>query len=182
MVDGPFGGFHANFNLDMTPPFVLANTPPIANKDNAEAEVNTPITINVVANDSDVEDGTPPPVPPVAVTITTNPIDGSVVNNGDGTITYTPNAAFLGIDTFQYTLTDSGGAVSNTATVTVTVLDTSKTPPVDKDDDIFDFGGSSGCTISNDASVDSSWLLMIIGLGIGLMRQRRFIKHRANVM
>ena len=130
MVDGPFIGFEANFNLDMTPPYAPANTPPVANNDNAGAVVNTPRIINVAANDSDAEDGSPPPAPPAVVTITTNPGDGAVVNNGDGTVTYTPNAAFLGIDTFQYTLTDSGGEVSSTATVTVTVLATANTPPV----------------------------------------------------
>ena len=129
MVDGPFVGFEANFNLDMLPPFAPSNTPPIANDDNAGAVVNTPRIINVVANDRDGEDGNPPPTPPAFVTITQNPGNGGVTNNGDGTVTYTPNAAFLGIDTFQYTLTDSGGEASNTATVTVTVLATANTPP-----------------------------------------------------
>jgi serine protease len=37
-------------------------------------------------------------------------------------------------------------------------------------------GGGGGCTIRTKASVDSSWLLIIIGFGIGFMRQRH-IKH-----
>jgi len=37
-------------------------------------------------------------------------------------------------------------------------------------------GGGGGCTIRSGASVDSSWLLIIIGFGIGFMRQR-IIKH-----
>ena len=35
---------------------------------------------------------------------------GAVVNNGDGTFTYTPALNFTGIDTFTYTVTD--GALS----------------------------------------------------------------------
>ena len=35
-----------------------------------------------------------------------------------------------------------------------------------------DNGGGGGCTIRSDASIDSSWLLMIIGFGIGFIRQR----------
>jgi tartrate-resistant acid phosphatase type 5 len=41
-------------------------------------------------------------------------------------------------------------------------------------------GGGGGCTIKINASVDSSWLLMIIGFGIGSLRQR-FIKYRAGM-
>ena len=33
--------------------------------------------------------------------------NGSVVNNGDGTVTYTPNADFNGADSFTYTITDA---------------------------------------------------------------------------
>jgi hypothetical protein len=50
-----------------------------------------------------------------------------VVNNGDGTVTYTPGSGFLGTDTFQYTVRDEDGALSNQATVTVLVSDA---PPV----------------------------------------------------
>jgi hypothetical protein len=145
MVDGPFIGFEANFNLDMSPPFIPPNTPPVANDDNAGALTNTARDINVVANDRDTEDGSPPPAPPAVVTITSNPANGGVVNNGDGTVTYTPNAAFLGIDTFQYTLTDNGGAVSGTATVTVTVSTTANTPPV---------AGNANLATDEDLSLD----------------------------
>src|SRR5678816_2533469 len=44
---------------------------------------------------------------------------GSVVNNGDGTVTYTPNADYNGTDSYTYTVTSGG--VSETATVNVTV-------------------------------------------------------------
>jgi hypothetical protein len=33
-------------------------------------------------------------------------------------------------------------------------------------------GGGGGCTIRGGASVDSSWLLMIIGFGMGFLRHR----------
>ena len=130
MVDGPFPGFNANFNLDMEPPYNLPNTPPQAYDDRAGTTVNTPRSINVVANDTDDEDGSPPPVPPAAVTITLNPVNGGAVNNNNGTVTYTPNLNYLGTDSFQYTLTDSYGVVSNTATVSITVSTTANSIPV----------------------------------------------------
>ena len=48
---------------------------------------------------------------------------GTVVNNGDGTFTYTPAANFNGTDTFTYTITDNDGETSNgTVTITVTAV------------------------------------------------------------
>ena len=70
-----------------------------------------PITTNVLANDT--FEG-----PPV-VTAVTDGANGTVVNNGDGTVTYTPNADFNGTDSYSYTVTSGG--VTETATVNVTV-------------------------------------------------------------
>ncbi len=57
---------------------------------------------------------------------------GSVVYNGDGTFTYTPQGDFNGVDTFEYTVADGNGGFS-TATVSVTVeaVDDPVPPPVD---------------------------------------------------
>ena len=51
-----------------------------------------------------------------------DPANGSVVVNADGTVTYTPDQDFSGTDTFTYTIRDEDGETS-TATVTVTVDD-----------------------------------------------------------
>ena len=55
--------------------------------------------------------------------------NGSVIDNGDGTFTYSPTGGFAGTDTFTYTLTDADGE-TDTATVTVTVSSTVNNPPV----------------------------------------------------
>ncbi|MEN9466155.1 MAG: hypothetical protein RL081_156 [Pseudomonadota bacterium] len=49
-----------------------------------------------------------------------NPANGTVVVNADGTFTYTPNANFTGADSFTYTITDADGDTS-TATVSFNV-------------------------------------------------------------
>jgi CshA-type fibril repeat protein len=54
------------------------------------------------------------------VTGVTQPADGTLVDNGDGTYTYTPSGTFSGSDSFTYTVTDAHGTPS-TATVTLTV-------------------------------------------------------------
>jgi hypothetical protein len=57
---------------------------------------------------------------PPTITMVTDPPNGTAVINGDGTITYTPDAGFIGTDSFDYTITDPDGD-TDTATVTVTV-------------------------------------------------------------
>jgi len=90
---------------------VTVNPPrPIAVDDTAITEAVTPVTINVLANDT----GTG-----LTVTQVSTPAHGSAAISG-ATVSYTPAANFAGTDTFTYTLTDSFGQTA-TATVTVTV-------------------------------------------------------------
>ena len=89
---------------------------PDAVGDTATTLQNTAVTTgNVLAND-DPGDG--------SATITAfNAVSaggGTVVNNNNGTFTYTPATGFVGTDTFTYTIADADGD-SSTATVAVTV-------------------------------------------------------------
>ncbi len=63
----------------------------------------------------------------LTVTSNTQPSNGVVVVNPDGSYTYTPNQGYSGLDTFTYTITDSVGSV-RTATVTIAVGDTQLPP------------------------------------------------------
>jgi VCBS repeat-containing protein len=93
------------------------NDAPVASNDSMTGNEDTPITtINVLTNDTDVDStlGTG------SITAFTQGAHGNVVNNGNGTFTYTGTADFNGNDTFTYTITDDHGAAS-TATVSVTV-------------------------------------------------------------
>ncbi len=75
------------------------------------------MTINVLANDID------PDGDQLTITSVGPAAHGSVVNNGNGTLTYTPAAGFIGFDTFTYTICAPEGCLvsSSTAAVTVTV-------------------------------------------------------------
>src|SRR3990172_4187703 len=97
---------------------IVGNIPPAANDDAAVTNKYTPVDIDVVANDTD-SDGT---IDPTTVVIASNPANGAAESNGDGTVTYTPDAGFAGTDSFTSTVRDNDGAVSNEATVTVTVV------------------------------------------------------------
>lgn len=103
-----------------------ANTAPVAVDDYAQVRRNTlnnptgfSVTMNLVANDSDAEGN----LDPTTLTIVTPPIrGGTLVNNGDGTITYTPAPQYRGTEVFTYAVSDTDGAVSNTATVRIDVV------------------------------------------------------------
>ncbi|MFP3913961.1 MAG: Ig-like domain-containing protein, partial [Actinomycetota bacterium] len=92
------------------------NTAPVAVDDAASTTVDTAVTVDVLANDSDADGDA------LSVVDVTQPSTGSVVVNGDETVTYTPDAGFTGSDSFTYRASD-GTDVSNVATVTVTVGD-----------------------------------------------------------
>ncbi|HKE42925.1 MAG TPA: Calx-beta domain-containing protein [Steroidobacteraceae bacterium] len=89
------------------------NRQPDAVDDSATTQTGVPITINVLANDTDPDGDT------LSVSAVTQPANGTVVNNGTN-LTFTPAAGFSGTTTFTYTVSD-GHNGSDTATVTVTV-------------------------------------------------------------
>ncbi|MDY6793291.1 MAG: Ig-like domain-containing protein [Thermodesulfobacteriota bacterium] len=93
----------------------VTNNPPIAVDDLASTDEDTPITaIEVLVNDSDPDDDT------ISISDFTQPSHGTTGSNGDGTLTYTPDADYNGSDSFTYTITD-GTAESAPATVNVTI-------------------------------------------------------------
>ena len=81
---------------------VVQNRIPVANADSKTILPCNPNTINLVSNDTDPENNN------LSVTIVTPPVSGTLVNNNDGTVTYTPASGFLGVVTFTYTVTDNG--------------------------------------------------------------------------
>ena len=91
---------------------VITNVLPIALPDSAVTPEDTPVTIAVLANDTDADND------PLTVSAVTIPSNGVASVNTDGTVEYVPVAAFSGIDSFNYTVDDG---VSGTATAAVEV-------------------------------------------------------------
>lgn len=96
----------------------------VATDDTGTTDDTTPVTIDLLDNDHGFG--------ALAVDSVTQPANGSVVDNHDGTVTYTPAAGQLGDDTFTYDVTDGAATPrTDTASVTVTVSATTANDPVD---------------------------------------------------
>uniref|UniRef100_UPI001E59CB48 Ig-like domain-containing protein n=1 Tax=Psychrobacter sp. I-STPA10 TaxID=2585769 RepID=UPI001E59CB48 len=103
---------------------------PITTDDDAQTPYNTPVTIDVLSNDSDPEDNIEPSSvklidPTNAGTLVDEVVvanEGTWKVNADGSITFTPEANFSGTPTpVDYVVSDKAGEVSQPASINVTV-------------------------------------------------------------
>ncbi len=102
------------------------NFAPVAVNDAYTTPFGTTLTVptpGVLGNDADANDDT------LTAMKVTNPGNGTLTLNANGSFTYVPNTGFSGVDTFTYKAND-GELDSNTATVTITVGAFVNTPPV----------------------------------------------------
>ncbi|MEZ4959932.1 MAG: DNRLRE domain-containing protein, partial [Saprospiraceae bacterium] len=92
--------------------------PPIALDDAANGQGGSPLFINVLANDSDVNNN----INPSSISIVTLPVNGSAVLS-NGQVVYLPNGTYEGVDVFTYRVCDftSPTPLCDTATVIVTI-------------------------------------------------------------
>ena len=114
------GGDDTSAAVTFTITVNAVNDAPTAGDDSATTDEDNAVTVNVVANDS------AGPANESGQTLTvgdvSDPANGTAVDNGNGTITYTPDANFFGTDTFTYEVCDNGTpSLCDTATVTITV-------------------------------------------------------------
>ncbi|MDQ1314681.1 MAG: hypothetical protein QG662_790 [Pseudomonadota bacterium] len=102
----------------------VTNQAPLAVNDTVAAPrrtsvTYTPVSINVLANDSDINGN----LDPTTLTIVVNPNKGGSVSVDPvtGIVSYTPRLNFRGSENFSYRVQDTGGLWSNTASVKVNV-------------------------------------------------------------
>ena len=112
----------ATVTINVTP----VNDPPTAVDDTNYTAHNTPVTTNVLVNDTDPDGGT------LSVTsaVVTDPAQGSVVVNPDGSLTFTPADGFSGTASITYSISDGrGGTDSATLVVSVAAAPPVEPPP-----------------------------------------------------
>ncbi|MDW2003640.1 tandem-95 repeat protein, partial [Vibrio sp. 2304] len=106
-------------NVDVTP----VNDAPVANDDTAVTDEDTPVTIDVLPNDTDIDGDT------LSIDSASVPSDQGTVEIVDGKLVFTPAENFHGDAEITYTVTD--GALTDQATVNVTVNAVNDTPVVE---------------------------------------------------
>src|SRR5262249_10984646 len=95
------------------------NDPPVAANDSYTVFAGASLTVTlpgVLGNDTDVEND------PLTATLVASAKHGTLVLHADGSFIYTPAAGYSGPDSFTYRAKDSHGGLSNTATVSLTVI------------------------------------------------------------
>jgi hypothetical protein len=107
----------ASVTVTVTP----VNDPPLAVDDAATTSEDTPVTIDVLDNDNDVDGDT------LTVSAVGAASNGTATNN-ISSVAYTPAPGYVGADAFTYTVSDGKGG-SDIATVTVTVTQSDLQPP-----------------------------------------------------
>ncbi|MBP6675140.1 MAG: tandem-95 repeat protein, partial [Vitreoscilla sp.] len=125
VTDGQ-GSVQAQVKLDVTP----VNDPPVATTDTATVPANTPVSLDLLGNDSDPDqeplhitavNGQPvTPGTPVVIADPAGTPMGHLTVNADGTVTFQSVPGYHGPAAFTYTVADPSGATS-TAPVTLDV-------------------------------------------------------------
>jgi len=135
---------------------------PVAVNDLVVTDEDTAALINVVLNDTDVDGD----LVATTVAVVTQPLNGIAVNNGDGTVTYTPNPNFNGADSFTYTVKDAANNISNVATVSVTVNPVNDLPVAVADNynaiEAVALNVAAPGVLSNDSDVDGDALTAVL--------------------
>jgi autotransporter-associated beta strand protein len=98
------------------------NTRPAAVTDLASTTTVAPVTVAVLANDSD------PDGDAIYLWRVECPLYGTATNNGDGTITYQPDAGFYGTDQFTYVIHDGRGGEHRARVFVNVVSPNNRTP------------------------------------------------------
>ncbi|MBD3668371.1 MAG: tandem-95 repeat protein [Kangiella sp.] len=130
-----------------------ANSQPVANDDSVSTLKDTAISIDVLANDTDSDNDT------LLIANVTQGQNGSAEISGSN-IVYSPNADFVGIDTFIYTISD--GELTSEAIVEVTVLDENKAPVANDDiGDIYQGDSALFDVLNNDEDQNGDSLSVI---------------------
>ena len=134
------------------------NDAPEAQDDHFSLLEDGSVNLTILNNDYDVEDV----LFASNISNITSPLHGSVtINESDGSLFYSPNANYHGLDSFSYSITDSGGLTS-TATVNLTIESINDIPVASDDEASIDEDSYVDIdVISNDSDIDHDSLSVL---------------------
>jgi len=120
------------------------NDKPVANDDEISTDEDTPVTFNVLSNDTDQDIGDEMSF--VMFTQDTSSLPGSFSANANGSITYTPDENYNGTFTLSYQMKDKAG-LTDEAVITITVAAVNDAP----------VGIDNNAAINEDTSYTVAW-------------------------
>ncbi|HEX6226375.1 MAG TPA: Ig-like domain-containing protein [Chryseolinea sp.] len=152
--------YHANDGTENSAPIVVhvtilpVNDPPVAANDAFTTDEDTSVTLPLLSNDNDVDDV----LSASMIVLTSTPDHGSVtINATTGVVSYTPNLNYNGADSFTYQVKDASGALSNVATVVITIHPVNDAPNANPDlATTPEETQVSVAVLDNDTDIDSS--------------------------
>ena len=151
-VDDLFSGTSAATTVTVTVNAI--NDAPVAVADVVTTDEDTPINIDVAANDTDVDNGDS--ADNSTISLLTLPANGSASLNA-GVVVYTPDTNYAGSDSFTYAIDDQNGATSNTATVMINITGVNDAPIAANDSANTDEDNAVTVNlVNNDSDVDGT--------------------------
>ena len=133
------------------------NSGPVAENDVVSTAEDTPVTIDVLLNDSDADNNT---LTVTSIVGGSGPMHGNVtIQSGGEDVLYVPDADFCGTDEFSYEVSD-GQSGTDTASVTLTVACANNSGPV-AENDVVSTAEDTPVTIDvllNDSDADNNTL------------------------
>jgi len=152
--DGTADSNAATVTVTITP----VNDPPIANPDTATTRPGTPVTVAVLANDTD------PDGDQLHLAAVNQPLNGTVTSDADGAVTYVPTFGFSGVATFTYQVADPSGATSSLVTVTIRVESVNHAPVAMSGTIVVAAGGFvDGALVATDTDGDALTYEIVTG-------------------
>ncbi|HEX7033546.1 MAG TPA: Ig-like domain-containing protein [Nitrososphaera sp.] len=131
------------------------NDTPVADSPSVSAQEDTTITITLSATDIDGDN--------LTYIVVSYPSHGELGDDdGDNTITYTPEPGFVGEDSFEFKVND-GSTDSNSAIVSINITDLPNQGPIANDDSATTEGGSAVTidVLANDSDEDGDGLHVV---------------------
>ncbi|SFU17467.1 Ig-like domain-containing protein [Mesorhizobium sp. YR577] len=137
--------------------WTVTNPAPDAVNDNFTVAEDGSLSGSVFADNGNGADSDPDG-DPLSASLVTQPANGSVVLNANGTFTYIPSADFNGVDSFTYRISDGNGGF-DTATVTINVTAVNDIPVARNDSFVVNEDGTVDIPVlQNDSDVDGDTL------------------------
>jgi len=145
--DGAGGTASGTVTINVT----NVNDAPVASDDTASTNEDTAVVINVLANDTDIDND--------ALSVSNvSATNGGAIVNGDGNVVFTPAADYNGSATVAYTVTDGNGGSDN-ASVSVAIAAVNDNPIANPDTASVNEDESVSINVlANDTDVDGDTL------------------------